>query len=64
MKFIDEAAQALSRILFIPSAHARSIAESLDDETRENLHAVAEGAAADLRALVDAHEARQQETVA
>ncbi len=58
MKFVDEATQALSKILNIPTSHARSIAESLDDETRQATHQVAELAANNLRVLVALHQQR------
>lgn len=53
-QYLDEATQALSRVCFIPSAHARTIAEALDDTTRESLHLQFEQCKHNLLDLVDA----------
>lgn len=55
MQFLHEAAQAISRVCVIPSAHAYRMAGELDDGTREEIHRLGEACKGKVQALIDAH---------
>lgn len=59
-QYVEEATQALARVLIIPAAHAREIVAQLDDLARESLHQAFEQAKRNLREIVDEAQQEQQ----
>ena len=52
-QYVEEATQALARVLMITSAHARKLVEALNDAERESAHAQFEQCKRSLQQLID-----------